>query len=236
MPGIIFWISRRFYKKLFLFFVILVLLFLSIAYFSKPAIPTTGVLPLAGRTIVLDPGHGGYDPGFGYGGIWEKDVVLEISYHLRDMLRQSGAVVVMTREKDEDLLVLPTGPKKQKDLDNRLRIIQESRGEVVISVHANSIASSRWSGAQTFYYEGQEESKILAGMIQEEIIRVMKNTKREIKTGGELYILKNSPVPACVVEVGFLSNPQERKLLTEPSYQKKIAWSIYLGVIRYLNQ
>ncbi len=196
----------------------------------------TGVLPLAGKVVAVDPGHGGYDAGMEADGILEKDVVLGIAFFFRELLREAGAEVFLTREKDEDLLTLPTGPKKRRDLENRLKLITEADVDVLISIHANAISSPRWYGAQTFYMEDQEQSKELAGFIQQELIRVLKNTDRKITSGSDNYfLLDNSPVPAVIVEVGFLSNPRERALLVEPAYQRKVAWAIYLGVIKFLT-
>ncbi len=239
MPGFVFWLTQKVKRKA-LWVVVLslvLLLTLSAAVVLSPRVkPAAQVLPLAGRVIAVDPGHGGYDPGGEGEGVLEKDVTLEISLWLRDMLVEAGARVILTREQDQDLLVVPTGPKKKQDLENRLKIITEAQAEVVVSIHANSIASPRWYGAQTFYQNECEDSRNLAVLIQEEIIRVLKNTDRKAGLGkGNYFMLENSPVPAAIVEVGFLSNPLERGLLTEPTYQKKMAWCIYVGLIRYFH-
>jgi N-acetylmuramoyl-L-alanine amidase len=193
-------------------------------------------LPLSGKTIVIDPGHGGYDPGVYAHGVKEKDVVLAIALKLRDYLQGAGARVVMTRETDRDLLVLPAaGPKKRQDMKNRLIIINAALPELVVSVHANAIASPRWRGAQVFYRDGDEASKSLAVIIQGELARVLKNTDREASPGNFL-ILNESPCTAVLVETGFISNPEEARLLSDPGYQGKVAWSIYLALFRYLSQ
>ena len=239
MPHFVFWLTRRIKKKALIMALLLFHLLLALAVlvrFLPPAQPAVRVLPLAGRVVALDPGHGGYDPGGEKEEVLEKDVTLEISLWLRDMLVEAGARVVMTREKDQDLLLEPVGPKKRQDLENRLKLITEAQVDVLISVHANSISSPRWYGAQTFYREECEESRLLARLIQEEITRVLKNTERKASIGkGNYFLLENSPVPAAIVEAGFLSNPRERRLLTEPTYQKKMAWCIYLGIIRYFH-
>jgi N-acetylmuramoyl-L-alanine amidase len=237
MPRIVVWLSRKTIKQTFGGILFLVLVFLAVMNLTPRIQPAAKVLPLAGYVIALDPGHGGYDPGADAQGVLEKDVVLDISFWLRDMFWQAGAQVMMTREKDQSLLELPAGPKKQQDLENRLKLIEEADVDILISIHANAIASPRWFGAQTFYKSEDEESQRLAGLIQEEIIRVMRNTTRKITAGrGNYFLLENSPVPGVIVEVGFLSNPRERGLLAEPTYQKKMAWCIYLGTIRYFNQ
>ncbi|PKM83557.1 MAG: N-acetylmuramoyl-L-alanine amidase CwlD [Firmicutes bacterium HGW-Firmicutes-13] len=191
-------------------------------------------MPLGGRVIALDPGHGGYDPGV-FNSVDEKEVNLEISLILRDFLQQGGAVVVMTREKDMDFLEVSKGPKKRLDMKTRVKIIEDSGADIVISIHCNAMSSSRWSGAQTFYQFKDEESKVLAQIVQDELKRVLKNTDRGIKQ-GDYYVLANSTMPGIIVEAGFLSNPRETELLKTREYQGKLAWAIYGGIIKYFNR
>lgn len=195
-------------------------------------LPAQAVLPLAGKIIGVDPGHGGYDPGATHGEVMEKDIVLEISLYLRDYLQQGGARVVMTRDRDMDLLELPAGPKKRADLRNRLKLLQKEGVELIISIHANDSSSPRWRGAQTFYREDCAMGKRLSCAIQEELRRLLKNTHREAQSAN-YYILKEAFTTAVLVEVGFLSNPYEAGLLSQPDYQKKIAWAIYMGTVKY---
>lgn len=197
--------------------------------------PAQTVLPLSGRIICVDPGHGGYDPGTIRNGIQEKDIVLKIAVCLQDYLQQGGAWVVLTREEDRDFLEVTVGPKKRLDMKHRRQIIEEGGGELLISIHANCISSTIWRGAQVFYREGSEEGKLLASAIQNELIRILQNTDRQAKS-SDYYILRETSMPGVIVEVGFLSNPEEAELLNRPEYQKKIAWAIYLGIISYLCQ
>jgi N-acetylmuramoyl-L-alanine amidase len=225
-------------KRVRLVFALLVLLalMLPIVRFARGSHPTVAGLPLAGKTFAIDPGHGGYDPGVIKDNIDEKKVVLEISLALRDYLQSAGARVVMTREIDKDLLVLPTaGPKKRQDMKNRLFIIRQAEPDMLISVHANAISSSRWRGAQVFYCADSDDSRVLAEIMQQELTRVLANTDRQAKTGNYL-LLHEMDVPTVIVEVGFISNPEERRLLETRSYQSKVAWSIYLGIMRYYAQ
>lgn len=190
-------------------------------------------LPLAGKTFVIDPGHGGYDPGVMRNNVEEKIVALSISLYIRDYLQSAGARVVMTREIDKDLLVIPTaGPKKVQDMKNRLKIIREAKPHLLISIHANSISSERWHGAQVFFKQDCENSKLLADMIQQELARFLANTDRVIKPGNYL-ILNEVEMPAVLVETGFISNPVEARQLLDSQYQSKVAWAIYLGITRY---
>lgn len=198
---------------------------------------TVWQMPLAGQVIVVDAGHGGDDPGaVSQSGILEKDVALNIASELRDYLQQSGAYVVMTRETDTDLADKGTqGYRKRKveDLQARVQLIKETEPNFVISIHLNSIGSSRWFGAQTFYHPAFGESKRLAHLIQHRIIQDVGNTTRVAKADSEIFLLKSAHVPAVMVEVGFLSNLREAELLGQEPYQDRLATSIYKGVLAY---
>lgn len=217
------------------FFVLLLMpLYSIIAGLSRPA--AAPGLPLAGKVLAIDPGHGGYDPGVVRNNVTEKSVVLAISLVLRDYLQSAGARVTMTRETDRDLLMLPAaGPKKRQDMRHRLHIIHMARPDILVSIHANAMGSVRWRGAQVFYKKEHEKSKRLANYIRQELIRVLENTDREIKQ-GDYFILNEAKTPAVLVETGFISNPDEAELLRDPMYQSRIAWAIYLGITRYFAE
>lgn len=199
---------------------------------------TYWTLPLSGKVIALDAGHGGPDGGAVSkdGGIIEKDITLAITLFLRDYLQQAGAVVVMTREEDTDLASPGTtsmSRRKTEDLLKRADFIQRHNADLLVTVHLNSIASSKWSGAQTFFYPKGEEGKRLAALIQTELRSTLGNTEREALSKQEVYLLKALSIPSALVEVGFLSNPRESRLLADENYQKKLAEAIYRGVLRY---
>jgi N-acetylmuramoyl-L-alanine amidase len=196
-------------------------------------------MPLTGKVIVLDPGHGGPDGGaVSADGLVEKEVTLPIVFYLRDYLQEAGALVVLTRETDRDSAEEGTkglSRRKTQDLFARARLIRSSGADAFISIHLNAIPSSRWSGAQTFYHPSREDNKRLATLIQEELIHKVGNTSRLPKQNGDVFLLKTSPVPAALVEVGFLSNPREASMLRSKAYQKKLAAAIYYGVLRYFS-
>ncbi|WP_082083744.1 N-acetylmuramoyl-L-alanine amidase CwlD [Paenibacillus beijingensis] len=199
---------------------------------------TYWTLPLSGKTIVLDAGHGGVDGGaVSREGYIEKDLNLAIALHLRDYLQQAGAVVYMTREGDYDLAGSGTtgySKRKTEDLLQRVQFVKDRGASMVVSIHMNSIPSSKWSGAQTFYYPSYPDNASLAALIQSEITRNLENTKRVASTVNTVYLLKAlESVPSALVEVGFLSNPGEAQLLADAEYQKKVAASIYQGILRY---
>lgn len=195
-------------------------------------------LPLAGKIIILDPGHGGPDPGANKGDNLEKDIALNISLQLRHYLQQQGALVIMTRETDVDLASSGTkgySRRKVEDLKKRLKIINESEADFFASIHLNAIPSGRWRGAQTFYSSHFEESERGAKLIQDELRKDLENTDRKAKAINGIYILKHSKKPGVLVEVGFLSNHEENKLLKSEEYQQKIAESLYRGILRYFT-
>jgi N-acetylmuramoyl-L-alanine amidase len=193
-------------------------------------------LPLAGKIIVIDPGHGGPDGGaVSEEGLVEKEVTLQIAFDLRDFLQQSGALVYLTREEDTDLAENGSSLSKRKaeDLMRRLQFVRQQHADLFISIHLNAFPVSRYYGAQTFYHPKSDENKRLASLIQAELIRQLGNTNRLPKANGDLFLLKHSPVPTCLIEVGFLSNPSEARRLGTREYQQKIAASIYYGIIRF---
>ncbi|HLR72650.1 MAG TPA: N-acetylmuramoyl-L-alanine amidase CwlD [Pseudogracilibacillus sp.] len=196
--------------------------------------------PLAGQTIVLDPGHGGADGGAkGKNGVDEKEVTLKVAKLLKEKLEQAGALVYLTREEDMDLAEKDTkglSRRKSEDIRKRLEFIHDKDANFFLSIHLNAISDGRWSGAQTFYYNRFDENEHLAQMIQSELIRNLDNTDRTPLPLNTVYLLKYAEVPGSLVELGFLSNEKERKLLENSSYQRKLATSIYQGMIRYVME
>lgn len=195
-------------------------------------------LPLSGKIIYIDPGHGGPDGGADSGKAIEKDIALSVSLKLRDYLQQQGALVLMTREYDHDLADQDTkglSRRKTEDLQRRAKLINDSHADFYISIHLNAIPSSRWHGAQTFYHEKFIENKIAAELIQDELIDNLQNTNRKAKPINHVYLLKTVEKPGALVEIGFLSNPTERDLLQTDEYQEKVAISIYEGIMRYFT-
>jgi N-acetylmuramoyl-L-alanine amidase len=198
-------------------------------------------LPLSGKTIAIDAGHGGVDGGaVSKQGVIEKDLNLAIALYLRDYLQQAGAIVVMTREGDYDLATGDAraySKRKTEDLKKRVAVIKQSNPAAVISIHMNSIPSAKWSGAQTFFHPGNHpENRMLATFIQDEMIRNLENTTRVAATVKDVYVLKAiENIPTALVEVGFLSNPGESQRLADAEYQRQVAASIYEGILRYTS-
>ncbi|MEF2097852.1 N-acetylmuramoyl-L-alanine amidase CwlD [Peribacillus sp. NPDC096447] len=195
-------------------------------------------LPLAGKVIILDAGHGGMDGGANVQEIMEKEIALSVSLKVRDYLQEQGALVIMTREKDEDLAGNTKGirQRKQEDLRNRVEMINNSEADLFLSIHLNSFPSASSKGAQTFYTSRFEENEQVAKFIQTEIIRNLENTKRDAKTINHVYLMNYAKKPGALVEIGFLSNTEERERLISDKYQEKVASSIYMGILRYFTE
>ena len=187
-------------------------------------------------TIVIDVGHGGSDPGkVGIQGIKEKDVNLAIARYLKDYLIAEDYTVYMTRETDQGLYDESVSNKKKSDLSNRIQFVQKKKASCMISIHQNSYPDTIQHGAQTFYYEGREEDKNFAQYVQDSLLTFDPSNTRQIKSSTSYYILKNAQVPSILIECGFLSNPEETANLTDPNYQKQIAYAIAIGTCRYLR-
>lgn len=220
----------------------LILLIYLIRYPLQPlnSMWKTWSLPLTGKKIVLDAGHGGPDGGAeGRDGTKEKDITLQVVKQLRDYLQQAGALVYLTRETDEDLAdsnLKGLSRRKSQDIRRRLAMIHDKNADFFLTIHLNAMPSGKWRGAQTFYYPKYEESGHLAKMIQEEIIQNLQNTNRQVLTINSVYLLKEAEIPGALVEIGFLSNEDERELLKQEEYQLQMANSIYEGILRFVTE
>lgn len=188
-----------------------------------------------GFKIVLDAGHGAVDPGkVSADGVIEKDINLEIVRYLRKYLSALEFEVVLTRESDEPLYSENATHKKAEDMRARLKIIEEAKPYIVVSVHQNSFSQTSSHGAQVFYYSTSADGKRLAEILQETMRNKLDpDNRREAKANTSYYLLKKVPCPIVIVESGFLSNPQEAEKLATAEYQKKIAWAICVGIAEY---
>ncbi|GAB6158674.1 N-acetylmuramoyl-L-alanine amidase [Desulfotomaculum varum] len=189
---------------------------------------------LANKIIVVDPGHGGRDPGkIGVSGVPEKDINLAVAKRLATLLGEMGAAVILTRDSDIDLCDNTiNGNKKRQDLNRRAEIANQREADLFISIHCNGFTSPREHGAQVFSQPGSEESKRLAESIQAAMTDILGNTTRKAKQ-VDYYVTRTTKMPAAIVEIGFVTNPKEDRLLQDPLYQSKVAWSIAAGLIKY---
>ena len=193
-----------------------------------------------GKVVVIDPGHGGADPGkIGTNGAKEKDVNLAIGKTLKKVLEEKGFEVVMTRTED---VVLGNTSKFSKigDLNKRCEIINSAYDKnnncIMISLHQNSFAQESVHGAQSFYFQRSEKSKALGEGIQEELNRSVNTQKaKKAKPNDSYYILINSKCPGIIVECGFLSNSAEADKLINEGYQKELSEILCRGIMKYFD-
>lgn len=192
--------------------------------------------PLA--TVVVDAGHGGYDPGkIGINDALEKDINLLIAKYLQEYLAEENMEVIMTRTDDSDFRTNNDKYIKTEDLKLRCEIMEESDADYAISIHQNSFTDSNVKGAQVFYYSGSKEGEQMARSIQESIKKSAdKENTRSSKANDDYYMLVNSPCPAVIVECGFLSNRAEAEKLCSSDYQKDLAKAICEGFIDYYKK
>lgn len=209
------------------------------ARITESALPVSA--PVAQKpVIVLDAGHGGLDSGaVGKNGVLEKDVNLAVVLDLRDMLEMSGFEVVLTR--DEDISIYDPGVEgirnqKLNDMDNRLKIIQSHPDSIFLCIHQNNFTDPQYFGGQMFYNNNNPDNRTLAQIMQNRFATLQPGNDREIKLSGEeLFLLKSNPNPSLLIECGFLSNPNEEALLATDEYRQQTAFTIYCGLIEFLE-
>lgn len=191
---------------------------------------------LTKKIIIVDPGHGGFDPGKpGIAGLDEKDLNLKIALLLRNYLENAGAVVIMTRTTDDDVDGMDGVKHKSTDMVQRKKLSEG--GDILVSIHQNSFTQASVHGAQTFYNSKSEEGEALAKSIQKSIKEIADiDNRREAKSNTNYYVLKATQLPAVIIECGFLTNPEEERKLNNDAYQNRMALGIYLGILRYYEQ
>lgn len=191
-----------------------------------------------GRVIAIDPGHGGEDPGVcaENNRILEKDINLQIAKRLQGYLESLGAKVILARSVDEDYFPPrgQRGPKtaKQVDLDRRLDLVRQGRAELFLSIHLNAIRQPSCRGAEAFFQKGSTEGQRLAQALQARLHQVPTMNRRVAKP-GDFYLLRNLDIPGVVLELGYLSNPQERHQLLSDRYQMHLVKAIAQGLYDY---
>lgn len=211
---------------------------LFIFLYNSRSIPTINIL-ISDKVIGIDPGHGGIDSGaIGLSGIEEAEINLKIALKLRDIIVENGGKVVLTRKTDEGLYTEESKTLKEmktEDLHKRKEIIENGNCDILISIHLNSFQQSKYYGAQTFYGKDKLESQKLAYSIQKQLREELdENNKRVPQELEDVFLINEINIPSVLVECGFLSNPNEEKLLADESYQRRIALAIYNGIIKYL--
>ncbi|NQY73868.1 MAG: N-acetylmuramoyl-L-alanine amidase [Candidatus Margulisbacteria bacterium] len=193
---------------------------------TPPATPKSSskaIHLLKGKTIYLDPGHGGYDPGaIGYRGEKEKEHTLDISQRLEALLKSGGARVIMARKNDSN----PT-------LGTRTREANNTKSDLLISIHINSFNKTYAKGIETYYYK--KSDKILANHLHKELVNALKLRNNGLKK-ETMYILHHSNMPSALIEPCFMTNPHESWLINQPSFRQKIANATYKGILNYYKE
>ncbi len=223
--------------------VMALILFILIYNLSRQAAILTSGTPVAPSgqkkrpVVILDSGHGGIDPGkISVDGSLEKDINLQITQLLKQYLEASDVDVIMTREDDRGLYKESDSHKKMADMRARCQLINDTAPDLVVSIHQNSYHEEDISGGQVFYYKNSEKGKQLAEILQRRFDFVLgeKNT-RKAKANDSYYLLLHVKQPIVIVECGFLSNWNESALLVSEEYQNRLAWTIHMGIMEYLN-
>lgn len=191
---------------------------------------------LAGMTVAVDPGHGGYDGGAraAESGIWEKEIALQIAREVARELEARGAAAVLTRDRDVCLAEEGSGKaRKRADLEKRLEIARQAGADVFLSVHLNEYRDRSESGPQVFYQKGQDAGRLLAGAVQESLVKTLQPGRIREANAGDYYVLRNAVMPAVLVECGFLSNAEEEKELLDGAYQRRVAQAVADGLANW---
>ena len=229
-------------KRIYIILTILLISLFCLSIFSKTEeIIQTVSLPVSGKTIVLDAGHGLPDEGAeSINGVTEASINLAITKKIQVLLEQSGCNVILTRSDENGIYDLDSKTirdKKVSDIKNRVKIGNESSADAFISIHLNKIPQTQYYGWQTFFKENNEKSQQLARTIQEELnSSIQRKNKREaLKITGK-YIVEHVEIPITIIECGFLSNIEEEQLLQQEEYQDKLAWGIYNGIMDYFYE
>jgi N-acetylmuramoyl-L-alanine amidase len=178
-------------------------------------------------SVVIDPGHGGTDPGaIGIGGIRETDVVLEVSKIVKKLLSEKGVKVRLTRKNELDL-----------DLPPRVNFANKTNADIFVSIHANASRGKRRdiNGLETFYFRGWR-GRLLAKRIQQHILRVSPGSPDRGVKQGRFYVIKNTRMPAVLVEIGFLTGRLDARRLEKTAHRKRIAYAISKGILEYLSK
>ena len=192
---------------------------------------TSDEIKVSENTVVLDAGHGGSDPGkVGVNGVLEKDLNLQITMRVKEILEQKGIQVMLTRQTDEMLCQENAENRKQEDMKKRVEVINEMNPFLAVSIHQNSYTDPQASGAQVFYYSESQEGKKMAELIQNALLQMDSDNKRVAKSNDSYYLLKRTKAPTIIVECGFLSNPSEAEKLKTKEYQETIANAIVKGI------
>lgn len=210
------------------------LLYLLIGIVLLSTFKVSALLPLSGKTIVIDPGHGGRDPGTRYGNLLEKDLNLEISKTLKKQLEEYGATVYLLRENDVDFSKDSDYLKKRSDLKRRINYIESKKSDIYLSVHLNWYSDYYYGGSEILYSTINPLNYKLALNLTESLTDAGIKTREVKKTN--LFLYNHTNTVGVLMECGFLSNADDRYLLQKSDYQEKFSIAISKGIINYIKK
>ena len=228
-------------KKIWLSFLAILLSFLVCFIFINTATiyNAASVLTTEKKKIIIDAGHGGFDGGASNGNILEKDINLIIAKDLKYLISMFGYDIIMTRE--TDCAINTEGDsirtKKISDMKNRLKLMKNYPEAEFVSIHLNKYSTREPKGLQVFYSPNDENSFKLAQNIQESVKNILQkeNHRKVKKATSDAYLLDNAPIPAVIIECGFLSNANDLENLTNTEYQQKLAFACFCGIVSNNN-
>ena len=174
--------------------------------------------------ICIDPGHGGTDPGAVNGAAREKDIVLDVGLKLKSLLEKAGHKVVMTRE--HDFYAVPLA---------KAQVANAAEADIFVSLHCNGHQQESANGTEVWFYTGSEDGEKLAKCLQEKLIARLGRRDRGIKHRKDLIVLNSTKMTAALVEIAFITNNDEKMLLTNAGYRSHIAQAIFEGIQKYLG-
>jgi N-acetylmuramoyl-L-alanine amidase len=192
------------------------------------SLPSASGLPDVPRgryTIVIDPGHGGPDPGaVGINGLRETDVVLDVSLQLAQLLQAKGINVLMTRTSEVDV-----------DLPPRVALANNSRADLFLSIHANALSMARpdVNGIETFYFQSSR-SRALAQAVQEQMLAISPGSPDRGARPGRFFVIRRTVMPSALVEMGFVTGSLDSPRLADPAFRRRLAVALANGLLRYL--
>ena len=207
---------------------------------NKKTVETVST-PVTNKIIIVDAGHGTPDEGAeSSSGTTEAQINLQIALKLQTLLEQSGSKVILTRHDENSIYDIGNDSireKKVSDMKNRVKIGNESSADIFVSIHLNKIEQTQYYGWQTFYNKINENSKKLATCVQNNLNEAIQRENNRVPAQlNTVYLMKFVEIPITIVECGFLSNPEEEKLLQKDEYQNRLAWGIYNGINDYFQK
>lgn len=173
---------------------------------------------VAGKTIAIDPGHGGYDDGASANNLYEKELVYDVAYRTQQRLEQAGADVVITRSGDD-----------YTALEERAAIANRANADIFVSIHANAAAATSADGIETYHYPTSDDGQRLAYNLQTSMINELDSDDRGVKSAN-FSVLRNTAMPAALVELGFVTNGDEAQRMESSTFRNEAANALYLGI------